>query len=46
MLNLMIRTGLRTIEVARANIGDIRNEGTEKVLWVKVKGRVVQMNMF
>jgi integrase/recombinase XerC/integrase/recombinase XerD len=39
MLNLMIRTGLRTIEVSRANIGDIRNEGAEKVLWVHGKGR-------
>ena len=39
MLNLMIRTGLRTIEVARANIGDIRNEGAETVLWVQGKGR-------
>jgi len=39
MLNLMIRTGLRTIEVVRANIGDIRNEGAETVLDVQGKGR-------
>jgi integrase/recombinase XerD len=39
MLNLLIRTGLRTIEVTRANIGDIRNQGDDTVLWIHGKGR-------
>jgi len=39
LLNLLIRTGLRTIEVARADVGDIRQEGGEAVLWVRSKGR-------
>lgn len=39
MLNLMIRTGLRTIEICRANIGDIRDKDGEKILWVQGKGR-------
>ncbi|ODS33205.1 MAG: site-specific tyrosine recombinase [Candidatus Scalindua rubra] len=39
MLNLLVRTGLRTIEVVRANIDDIRQEGGEAVLWIQGKGR-------
>lgn len=39
LLNLLIRTGLRTVEVARANIEDIRQEGGEAVLWIQGKGR-------
>jgi integrase/recombinase XerD len=39
MLNLLIRTGLRTIEVAHANIGDIRNQGDDTVLFIQGKGR-------
>lgn len=39
MLNLMVRTGLRTIEVIRADMGDIRQEGGEAVLWIQGKGR-------
>jgi len=39
MLNLMLRTGLRTIEVARARIGDIGAESGETVLRVWGKGR-------
>ena len=39
MINLMARTGLREIEVARARISDIRDEGEEPVLWVQGKGR-------
>jgi len=39
MINLMIRTGLRTIEVSRANIGDIGRESGETVLRVWGKGR-------
>lgn len=39
MVNLMIRTGLRTIELSRADIGDIRQRGAESVLWIQGKGR-------
>jgi len=39
LLNLLIRTGLRTIEAARANVGDIRQESGEAVLWIHGKGR-------
>lgn len=39
LLNLMIRTGLRTIEVIRADVGDIRQESGEAVLWIQGKGR-------
>lgn len=35
LLNLLIRTGLRTVEIIRANIGDMRQEG----VWVQGKGR-------
>lgn len=39
MLNLMVRTGLRTIEIIRADIEDIRQESGEAVLWIQGKGR-------
>jgi len=39
LLNLLIRTGIRTIEAVRADIGDIRQEGGEAVLWIQGKGR-------
>jgi len=39
IVNLMARTGLRTIEVVRANIGDIKQEGGEALLFVQGKGR-------
>lgn len=39
LLNLLVRTGLRTVEATRANVGDIRQEGGEAVLWVQGKGR-------
>ncbi|MDD3012570.1 MAG: tyrosine-type recombinase/integrase [Candidatus Gastranaerophilales bacterium] len=39
ILNLLIRTGLRTIEVIRANIEDIRQNSGEAVLWIQGKGR-------
>jgi integrase/recombinase XerD len=38
MVNLMLRRGLRTIEVSRANIGDIRQAGGRAVLYVQGKG--------
>ena len=39
LLNLLIRTGIRTIEVVRANVGDIRQESGEALLWIQGKGR-------
>ena len=39
LFNLMVRTGLRGIEVNRANVGDIRNRGTQTVLYVQGKGQ-------
>ena len=39
IINLMTRTALRTIEVARANVGDIQNRGDETVLYIQGKGR-------
>ena len=39
LLNLLIRTGLRTIEAMRAEVGDIRQESGEAVLWIQGKGR-------
>jgi len=39
LILLMTTTGLRTIEVIRANVGDIRQEGGEALLWIQGKGR-------
>jgi len=39
LINLLLRTGLRRVEVARANAGDIRQESGEAVLWIQGKGR-------
>ena len=39
LFNLLVRTGLRTIEVSRALIEDIRQESGEAVLWIQGKGR-------
>lgn len=39
LLNLLVRTGLRVIEIARAEVGDIRQESSEAVLWIQGKGR-------
>jgi len=39
LLNLLVRTGIRTIEAIRADIGDIRQNTGETVLWVHGKGR-------
>jgi len=38
IVNLMLRTGLRTVEVARANVGDITFKGDRRVLLVWGKG--------
>jgi len=39
IINLLLRTGLRTIEVIRANIGDITFKGSQRVLLIQGKGR-------
>lgn len=39
LLCLMITTGLRTIEIERANIEDIRTKAGESVLYIQGKGR-------
>jgi len=39
LINLMLRTGLRTIEVSRALIGDIGRENGETILRIWGKGR-------
>jgi len=39
MINLMARTGLRTIEVIRSDLEDIKQEGGEALLFVQGKGR-------
>ena len=38
ILNLLVRTGLRTIEVVRANVGDIQIRENRRVLVVQRKG--------
>lgn len=38
IVNLLLRTGLRTIEVVRANVGDITFKGDKRVLLVWGKG--------
>jgi integrase/recombinase XerD len=40
LINLLVRTGLRTIEVARAEVCDLRQESGEAVLWIMGKGSV------
>ena len=39
IINLLVRTGLRTIEVIRANVGDIIYKSGQRVLLVQGKGR-------
>lgn len=39
IINLLVRTGLRTVEVIRANVGDIVYKGGQRVLMVQGKGR-------
>jgi integrase/recombinase XerD len=42
MVNLMVRRGLRTIEVARANVGDVRQIAGKAVLYVQGKGHAAK----
>lgn len=40
LINLLIRTGLRLIEISRADIGDLQeNQDGDAMLWVRGKGR-------
>jgi integrase/recombinase XerC/integrase/recombinase XerD len=39
IFNLLVRTGLRTVEITRATVGDLRQQSGEAVLWVQGKGR-------
>lgn len=39
IINLLVRTGLRCVEVVRANVGDITYLGGRRVLMVQGKGR-------
>jgi len=39
LVNLLARTGLRTVEIARATLADIRQQGGQWVLFVQGKGR-------
>lgn len=39
LLTLMITTGVRTIEVERANVGDMRTAGDNTVLYIQGKGK-------
>ena len=39
IINLIVRTGLRCVEVVRANVGDITYIGGQRVLMVQGKGR-------
>ncbi len=39
IVNLMARTGLRTIEIIRADAGDLRQDGGEALLYIQGKGR-------
>lgn len=39
ILNLLVRTGLRTIEIVRANYGDIQIRNNKRILLVQRKGR-------
>ena len=39
LFNILVRTGLRTIEIVHAQVGDLRQEGGEAVLWIQGKGR-------
>jgi integrase/recombinase XerD len=39
IINLLLRTGLRTIEVIRVNINDIIFKGSQRVLLIQGKGR-------
>jgi integrase/recombinase XerD len=39
MINLMLRTGLRVVEVVRININDVKRRGQTYILYIQGKGR-------
>ena len=39
LINLLIRTGLRLIEISRADIADLQIENDEALLWIRGKGK-------
>lgn len=39
LLNLLLRTGLRTVEISTATLEDLRQESGSAVLWIRGKGR-------
>lgn len=39
IINLMVRTGLRTKEIVSCNVGDIRQYDNERILYIHGKGR-------
>lgn len=46
MVHLMLRAGLRLIEVVRANVSDIKEIDGKTVLWVQGKGRMRKTNSY
>jgi integrase/recombinase XerC/integrase/recombinase XerD len=44
IINLLLRCGLRTIEVVRADVGDIKSKGGKTLLYVQGKGHVKKDN--
>ena len=42
MVTLMLRRGLRTVEVSRADVGDLRQVGGKSVLYVQGKGHAAK----
>lgn len=42
IINLLVRTALRTIEIIRADVGDIRQKESSLVLYIQGKGREVK----
>ena len=45
IVNLLLRTGLRTIEIIRANVEDITFKGSQRVLLIQGKGRDEKDNL-
>ena len=39
LFNLLVRTGIRTVEVSRCTVGDLRQESGEAILLIQGKGR-------
>lgn len=39
LINLLVRTGLRLVEIHRAHVGDLEHGPDDTILWVRGKGR-------